>query len=270
MSTKKAALKKKSTIITLVVSVGAMVAVLFVFGAMQANRLAREEIQRIASEALGVTVTIEDVDIQPQKKQVTVSGIAVGNAPGYVNTHSMLIGTVRIVAESLSPQALLFNKVAVADLRVNLEIAEQATNLTDIRKEAKKRATSYKDSNPVDPVKVIIRNLSINDARIVPSGAVVQEAVPNLNIGAFTLSDIGVKENGVLAGEALAAVVSGVTKQIIGESAKAGLLGNISAETLNEMKSQLGLDVTIVDQAKENLENITSGIKDMLGAKSSE
>ena len=72
--------------------------------------LAEQVTERIASQALGVAVQIEEMDVSLQERSVTVQGITVANPPGFQNNHALSIEKVRVSLEAVSKALITFGE----------------------------------------------------------------------------------------------------------------------------------------------------------------
>lgn len=225
--------------------------------------LAKSAAERIASQTLGVRVMIGTLAVTPADKTVTVTGLRVANPAEFRQPASFTFDRISIAAESLAPDLLVFSKVSVDGSGINLEVAENDTNLTAIRRNVNERAA---ESAPGDrPVKVIVRELVFNGMAVHPSGRA--DGMNPVNLSTLRITGIGERSNGVLASEAIAQILERVTKASLESGLKAGYLKEMSPAALATVKSQFGITEGFKAQAKQGLENLKTGIKNLFGGK---
>ncbi len=236
----------------------AAVAVIFNIGS-----LAKSAAERIASQTLGVRVMIGTLAVTPADKTVTVTGLRVANPAEFRQPTSFTFDRISIAAESLAPDLLVFSKVSVDGSGINLEVAENDTNLTAIRRNVNERAAETAPGT--QPVKVIVRELVFNGMAVHPSGKA--DGMNSVNLSSLRITGIGERSNGVLASEAIAQILERVTKASLESGLKAGYLKEMSPAALATVKSQFDITEGFKAQTKQGLENLKAGIKNLFGGK---
>lgn len=199
-----------------------------VFLYLNFGNLAKSTAQKIASDALGVKVTIAALDISFKEKRVTVSGINVANPRGFKNRHLMAIQNVSIGFNAASRTLIDFKDIRVTGTGLNFEVTEKGTNIKALQAlMAKKKKAPSSNS---EPIKVIIRSLVIDPSVINPSVAVLnQDIKSSITLPAVRLSGIGQRDNGILAKEAVRQIMDKYLKQAQAAVRKKGLTGNADA-----------------------------------------
>ncbi len=230
---------------------------------MNIGSLAKTSVEKIASQTLGVRVTLGTLAVSPSDKTVTVTGLRVANPADFHEPAAFTIDRVSIVAESLASDLLVFSQVSVDGTGINLEVAENDTNLTAIRRNVNERAAETAAGS--QPVKVIVRELLFNGMTVQPSGTA--EGLKPASIAPLRVAGIGERQNGVLASEAIAQVLESVVKASLQSGLQAGYLKGMSPAALATVKSQLGIAEGFKAQAKQGFENIKTGIKNLFGTK---
>ena len=238
--TAKLALILFSVIVLLVVG---LVAYLYV----NIEDLAKDFAEKAASEALGVPVTIGEMDIQLKTLTVVVNDIAVANPKGYKNEHAIIIKAVTVAGESFSKELLAFSLVQVDGTAVNLEVNENGVNLGALKKKAQQTAqqtpqsSDVASSSAVPDIKVIVRKFVLTGAQLKPSVTLLGDnnlsivKVPDIH-----LRGIGEKENGVVAEEAIAQIMDIVLDKFNGSANSAGFLEGLPLDMLNEIGVSTG------------------------------
>jgi hypothetical protein len=219
-----------------------------VFLLMNMGSIAKTLAQRIASDTLGVKVSIASVDVDLQNKAVTVNSVRVGNPAGYKGTYAATLDKIYMKADTLSQVLLRFNDISVTGSEVYLEVKPESTNLTDIKKTVDAKAAQ--GDKAAQQIKVIIENMRIEKMRVNPS--VLLPGAPSIEpitVPDIVLRGIGAKENGVLASEAIAQVWGDVVTRTTRSANQAGFLEGLSGDALREA------GVGQVQQIRQQIEN---------------
>ena len=190
--------------------------------------LAKRAAEKIASDALGVTVKIASLDISLTDKKVSVNGLRIGNPPGYKKPYAMTSETIRIGLNTASKELIDFKDIQVEGSVVNLEVTEKGTNLGDLKKLA--QAKKQKESVGSEQIRVIVQNMVIGASTLNPSVTLLGGDLGSVNIPAVKLSGIGRKQNGVLARDAITQVITKYMSVAEKEAGSAGYLKGLSEE----------------------------------------
>ncbi len=232
--------------------------------------IAKQLTEKVASEALGVPVTIGDMVITLEEKKVVVTNIKIANPPGYKKSHAITVDSVTVAGESFSKQLLTFARVAVDGTNVNVEVTGKGTNLGDLKKnvDAKKgsskpKASSSQSSDGAhgkdEQIKVIVKKFALTKAQLNPSVTLIDKDLAYVTVPDIHLTNIGKKENGVVAQEAVAQIMDAVLERFNESANGAGFLEGLSLEMLNE----IGVSTAEVFQKnlKESYEKEVDGFK---------
>ncbi len=205
--------------------------------------IAKDLSEQAASDALGVAVTIGDMDISLEKKTIEVTDIVIANVAGYQKAEAIKVGKVIIAADSLSKERLIFSLVEVSNTNVNLEVSQTGSNLGDLRLKIQKiqeeRAKFGEPSggyyDPSKDIKVIIRNFAMKKTQLNPSVTLLNKDLAVITAPDVSASGIGEAEGGLPAEEAIAQIMAAVLKELNTSANAAGFLEGLPLETLNEM-----------------------------------
>lgn len=213
---------------TLFSLLGLLIIAAGVFLYLNFGDLAKNTAEKIASEAMGVKVTIAALDISLTDKRVTVSGINIANPRGFKNRHLMAIQNVSIGLNAASRTLIDFKDISVTGTGLNFEVTEKGTNISALQALMAKNKKA--PSKAAEPIKVIIRSLVITPSVINPSVTVLnQDIASSITLPAVRLSGIGQRDNGILAKEAVRQIMSKYLKQAEATVRKKGLTGNADA-----------------------------------------
>ena len=256
MSASKKILKPIMLIILLVVAGGG------VYLYKNFGDITKRIAERTASNTLGVPVSIGNIAINLGEKSVTVSGIKVGNPKGYKGAQSVTVETVYMKAQTLSQTLLRFNDITVSGTEVYLEVRPNGTNLTDIKKNVNAKADQ--GDKAAQQIKVIIENMRIEKMRVYPSIllANTQNLEPVIVPDIF-VRGVGVRENGVLAREAIGQVWTQISQSVSGAANRAGFYEGLSPDALQEIG--VGQIQKIKGDLQKEIDNLGDGLKGLFG-----
>ena len=133
---------------------------------MNLGNISKMIAENVASEALGVKVSIGEIDVSVKDKLVTVTDIRVRNPRGYKKPNIMTVSTVKIKAGSLSQELLNFNDIRVSGANTYVEVKNKTTNLHTLRDQvagisAKRDAEKTDAQRGKKPIKVIIKKFAM-------------------------------------------------------------------------------------------------------------
>lgn len=220
--------------------------------------------ERVASQTLGVPVTLARMDVDLPGKTAAVSSLTVANPAGFKGASSFTADKITIVAESLSPALVVFKTIEISGAAVNLEVTETTTNLSAIRNQVDSRAAEKPaGGGQKAPPRVVIRDLLFNGVKLNPVSTPLGGDMMPVELAALRITGIGEQQNGVLASAAIAQVLEQVTKTALQSGIQAGYMQGMAPEALSGLKSQMGIVATFREQAREGLENLKSSIRNL-------
>ncbi len=256
-------------IATKTVFTGISMATILLFGGgiflyMNLSNIAKPITERLATEALGVPVSIGKMEINLPEKTVQVSGLKIRNPKGYKRSHILTVGDIKVELGKVSKELIIFKNINVSGTDVNLEVTPNGTNLNDLKKGISTKAPNKKATAAGDKIKVIINHFNFTSAKLNPSVTLLSEqSLDPIIVPDITLNNIGQKENGILAREAIAQILDHILKTLNKSSGQAGFLNGLSKDTLKDM-GQSQID-GVKDQVKDEIKNIGNQIKGIFG-----
>lgn len=216
---------------------------------MQINSLAKPLTEKAASDVLGVAVTIGEMDIRLKERRVFVRNIEIANPDGFSKPHVMTIDNATVSLSAIAQKSVDIEDVSVQGTDIYLEVTPKGTNLSKLQQNMRES----KAEGPVEEaVRVIIRRFALNNATVHPSVTLITSRdVNSLDLPPLLLTDIGTKENGILAREAVAQVMQPIIKFVAEEAGDAGYYEGLSSDKLKELgmgefdqfKSQINQEV---------------------------
>ncbi len=203
-----------------------LTAVILVCGAViffNAGNLAKIAVEKAASDALGVRVTIQSLRIDFREKSVDVQGIRVANPQGFSADPALTIAQILIAAEDISADRLDFRRVVANDSNIYLEAGAGGLNLAQIRQQAIDNAAARRTDSTRDDVKVSIRDLAITGTTV----HAAQTGTDSITMPPINMRNIGVDANGITIDQALADIVNHATIRIIRQAAGQNMLDGV-------------------------------------------
>ena len=258
--------KKKSALLpSLLAGVIGLVAIGAVVLYLNLGNVAKALTEKIGTETLGVKVSVSSMDISLQDKKVEVKGLKIGNPPGYKNADSLSVDLIRVVGESFSKDLLVFDEITVSGTKVNMEVEKNGTNLSDLKKNIKPKASADEKTETGKPIKVIVRKLTIDDATLNPAVMLISQEMKPVTMPDIVLTGIGQKTNGVLISEAVAQVLDKVTKVATQAASQQGMLQGMDDAALKEIGTQMDMGKSLLDNAKKDMDGLKDGLKGLFG-----
>jgi len=188
------------------------------------DRLAKQVIEQAGSQALGVPVHVQSVDIQIAKRQATLKGLMVANPPGYTGQAAMSIESVTVQMSGIKGD--IKRIVAVAPL-IRVELKGGVNNLEQLQAKAKRAAGG--SSRPVPAaggspaqMKVIkVELLKVNGARAILTGPNLKQPI-NLGVSNLEMRNLrGTPQQ--LAGQILGRLLNMTMAKAASVAAQRGL-----------------------------------------------
>ncbi len=180
--------------------------------------------EKIASDALGVSVDIGSIHLALADKKVTVRGIQIGNPPGFKHPQIITAKTVDIVLASFSKEEIDFKSITVQGSEVNLELNEHGLNVLALkdrmgRKEQKENATN-------EAMRVIIDRMIISPTKIHPSITAFGDPMADIHVPTLTLDGIG-RGRSVTAGDAIVQIMDQYLSLVEKQASNTGILKHV-------------------------------------------
>ena len=83
----------KKLLIVILISITA----LSIFVYLNFSSFTKKMIEEVASESLGVKVTIAKFDLSLTEKSVTINGIAIANPTGFSDTNALKLNNIKVI-----------------------------------------------------------------------------------------------------------------------------------------------------------------------------
>jgi hypothetical protein len=235
-------------ILGIVVVLIAGAAVFFLFNA---SGLIKTAIENLGSEALQTEVSVNELEFSASEASADVRGLSVANPQGYSAGDAFAIDQFKVAVSTEQPGGgvVVLDKVIIDGARVLLEFkgldVRKDSNLQKLLDNLDETAgtSSEPPSESVstsDEVKVIINQLDFTNAQ----ASVISDVLGNIDVDVpnILLRDIGRRENGVVAAEAIRQLLDPLIKILAGEVAKKSTgidVDNLADEAEKELKDRL-------------------------------
>ncbi len=246
---------------------GIVISVLIVLGfvvAMNFTSVVKKTAEKVASNALGVSVSIGGLDIKIKERKIAVSDIKVGNPSGFKKPYAMTFDLVSIDADKISKELLTFDDITVGPSDINFELNEKGTNLGALKANAAKNKPAAKEKVAKEPgkaPKVIINKLTLEKTSLNPTVTMAGGDLTAVSLPPIKLSGIGQKEGGVLATEAIAQILDHVTQVASKAAAKQGFMEGAGQDILKNA----GVPTNMMEQLKSDSGDLGGEIKGLFG-----
>ena len=229
---------------------------------MHLNTLAKPVIERMATQSLGVPVSIGGLEISLQDKMAVADDIRIGNPDGFLKPYAMTVGQAQVALETFGERNVDLKGIQATDTHVYVEVKGNTTNLHTLQKGIKGGDSG---TSSEDPFKVIVRRFAAQTSVIHPSVTLLEsQDLDPIELSPIVLTDIGTRENGILARDAIAQIMRPLIRQYSREAAQAGFYEGLSSEALKE------LGVSQVDQIRsrvgEEVEKFGGEIQKLFGS----
>jgi hypothetical protein len=228
--------------------------------------LLKNQVEKIASNALNVRVSISSLDLSLADKKVTVSGITIANPAGYKKSNAVTFGSISIALAEIPENLDLikFKLVEVSDTVVNLEVSEKGNNLKALKNGMNKSSGSKSSSSSNKQPKVTLEKFHINQSNLNPTVTLINRELSTVKIPPVTLTGIGTKENGVLAKDAIKQILTQYLDIASKKANTAGFLQGMTGINIEETKKQV--KEKIETEVKNEIQNKLGGqLGDLLG-----
>jgi len=197
--------------------------------------------EKIASDTVGVPVTIAGMDISLADQTVFVKGITVANPQGYNKPYAVQTEQVAITLNTATPELIDFKDITVSGSVVTVELNENGMNLLDLQELMNSKKTNEPSNTANEQVRVIIEKMVIESSVIEPHISFLDRDIASFTMPAIRFSNLGKgNSNGMSSADAVAEIFTkyfGAAER----SARSGLsaVGDIEIPGLNEVEDTL-------------------------------
>lgn len=180
--------------------------------------------EKIASEALGVSVDIGGLHLALAEKKLTVRSIKIGNPAGFKQPHAVTAETVDVTLADFSSKEIKFKNITVNGSVVFLELGDKGMNVLALKERMASKEQKQKAAN--ETIKVIIDHMLISATTIRPSITLLGDNVGDINMPALTLDGIG-RGRSVTAGDAIVQIMDQYLSLVAKQARNTGVLKHV-------------------------------------------
>ena len=240
----------------------------------QLNKLAKPYAERIASEAMGVNVTIGSLDVFLKERRAMASDIRIANPAGFIKPYAITIKNADVTLTSVAPKFVDFTEIDASGVDIYAEVQNNTTNIHELQKLVKAKQVlrdaemaENKDANTSEedqPLNVIVRHVAMSSGQLHPSVVLFSdEDLKPVKLKPIVVRDVGLNEGGIPAREATSQISKKVLSSLTNQALDSGFYEGLSAEALRE------IGLSQVDQLskdlKKDINKIGEGLKSIFG-----
>lgn len=170
-------------------------------------------------------VELADASISPISGDGTLSGLFVGNPPGWSSDKAFYLGQVHV---SVAPGSIFKDHVVINEILIDqpefvYETKLVASNIGDLMKNIEAATGGNKPKEPATakegaPRKFEVKKFTLRNGKVTIG---VGAAAATLSMPAIELTDIGTKEGGITGDQVASTVMRSVTAGVISASTQA-------------------------------------------------
>ncbi len=236
-------------VVVLVVIVAGLLFYLF----SSLDSIVASAIEKYGSEATQTEVRVDSVKLVLTEGAGAISGLSVGNPPGFSAPNVFTLGNIstKLNIESLGQDPIIIEDISVGAPQFYVEINDQGQSNLKVLQEnmdtgAPKQAAA--DAKPTEgEVRLIIRRLVVEGGKLEAKVAALPDQDRTATLPRIELRNLGEKQGGATGGEIAREVVSELTKQAATAVAKLGVnkyldkkIGEVTQGVEDKAKKKLG------------------------------
>jgi hypothetical protein len=202
------------------------------------DALVKRAIEGFGPQITGVTVKVKRVRLEPIDGTGSVTGLEVGNPPGYRSARALTLGEMRLAVDysTLTSSVIRVKEISLQGPVITYETGAGGDNLTAIQKHIDAEVAKLGGPGSPDKAsgrKFIVDHIYVRDASV-RFGDTLAVSMPNVH-----LRDVGKKSNGASAGEVVKAVWGSIASGATSLAARAG--GALRTGTRSVIEGARGL-----------------------------
>jgi len=205
----------------LVITVG-----IFVFVLSSLDGIVKSAIETYGSEATHTQVSVHDVKIKVKSGEGEIHGLNVANPKGFSDPDIFKLGMIstKIDADTVMKNPIIIDNVTIRSPAIFYEINKSGVSNVDVLKKNLSRAGGASGTaDKGEPLKMIIRQLVVEDGKASVRIAALGGTVQHVNIPRIQLTDVGKKSGGATAAEVAKILGKRLVKSVKGSVARLGV-----------------------------------------------
>lgn len=213
---KKVLLSVAALLLVLIVAAGA-----WFYSSLDSLVLAA--IEKLGPEMTQATVKVRVVKLSPTDGVGVIGGLSIGNPRGFKTGHALKAETTELAVDlaSVARDVIVIRRIAVHAPDINYETSDAGSNFDVIQNNVQgyvKRLRGTPDAAARDRApakKLIVDALSIRDARVSYTPALLKGKSVTLTLPNIELRNIGRAKGGVTPGELVSEIVAALKGQLV-------------------------------------------------------
>lgn len=210
-------------------AVGAIIVVtvvVFVFVLSGLDRLVKEAVERVGSDATQARVTLAKVEISLTSGSGALAGLKIGNPKGFQTPSAFELGRISVTLDTAKTGAdvVVIKEIVIDKPKVTYELAGTASNVDAIKRNVDSYAKQFSGGakKSGEGPKLIIDHLYIKDGKVDVSAGFLKGKSLSTPLPDVHLKDIGKEEKGADPAEVAQRIIDSMTQ---GASKAVGALG---------------------------------------------
>lgn len=203
----------------------AVVAV-FIYVYSNLDSIVKDAVEKYGPRYTGVTVKLAKVELSPESGEGKLSGLIVGNPPGYKTDSAFKLGRIEMKVDlaSLTSDTIVIKSIVIDGPDVTYEFGEGGSNIDVIKNNVQKAAGGSGSGAPAAAEskedegggkKMVIDSLVISNGHVSISHPLLEGKKIGAGLPTIRLKDIGKgKKDGASPAEVVAKVMDALDKQI--------------------------------------------------------
>lgn len=180
------------------------------------DSIAQSAIEKYGSEITQARVRVQSVHLSPTNGQGSISGLVIGNPKGFKTEYAVSVGNVLLAVDPMSAtkEVILIRKIAVVAPHLIYEGGDHGSNFDVIQRNVDQYLGIDRNKQKEPGKKLVIDSLSIRDATVSYSPALLQGKKLDLPLPDIELRDIGKAKGGVTSGELSREIIGALKNRV--------------------------------------------------------
>lgn len=232
----------KKALVWLLGSLLVLLLVVYVGGQLFLGSAVKAGVKRVGPRLTQSDVALQSASLSPLSGSGTLSGLSVGNPPGWSGTKALYVGSIHfeVAPASLFGDPLVIRELIVQQPEFAYETRVLSSNIGDLMKNIEQAIGG--GSAPATPTqkprRFIVQHFRLEQGKV--TVGVGPAAIP-LALPPIELQDLGVAEGGLTSGQLAFAVLRQVVPAIVAATTDAtGKLGGTMGAAANDALRRAG------------------------------
>lgn len=231
---------KGRTVVISFVAAGIAAIVLIFWLAGGVDDLMKGKVAHYGRQITGAETSVDDVKLQVAEGRGTLTGIRIGNPPGFSDAVAVSVETLTLDIEtaSLTRDVTVVEEIRISGLDLLLEVSEKnRVNLRTLLDNVERYAPiTGKNRQGEDPRRIIVKTLTVDGGKIRLGTTATGGRGAERDLIDFTLNDLGGAE-GVTAD----ALGKEILRSVLGTALRTNALDELKRQAVQAIGNLLGL-----------------------------